>query len=247
MNQSKFKPYMVEKEIDEYAFPFYLGDEVGESWYLNLNRLSPEMQFMKRMVSPGDLIYDVGAHHGFTTLFLAHWAGPTGKVVGFEASPHNAVILNRNIRINHQTNVKVESQAVGARSGKIFISNFFNTDINAENTGIREVTMTSLDEYSQGNMPAIIKIDVEGYEIEVLKGAREVLTFLPKLAIEVHVPQMKQFDCVPVDLFRYIDRSAYSFWLQRNGKEDPVPYHDEMIQGEAQVHLYAVPKRQANA
>ena len=89
-----FVPRYVSKTIDGVTFDFLLGDVTGGDWYGSALGLSPEYAFLRdRMTSPGDIVLECGAHHGFTTLLLANWIGPAGHITAFEASPSSAKIL----------------------------------------------------------------------------------------------------------------------------------------------------------
>src|SRR5207244_3425661 len=83
-----FRPYSQTMTIDGFSFEFYVGDVIGRRWYggTAVRGLGPEMQFVKdRVIQPGDIALDCGAHHGMNTILLAHWVGAAGQVIDFEA------------------------------------------------------------------------------------------------------------------------------------------------------------------
>ena len=237
-----FKPYLTAMAVGDCRFRFWIADRVGQAWYLGNQSLSPEIVFTRAMLHLDDVVFEVGAHHGFMTLQLAQMVGPNGIVVAFEASPHNAEILGRNLAANAVTNVTVEAQAVGATVGRASISQDYNASVVVTGDAQREVGLTTLDTFAHLR-PTMLKIDVEGYEVEVLRGARAILATRPGLAIEVHVRELAQYGHTPADVVAFIDREWYSIWLQADGRSDPKPYDGGEIAEAEQVHLYAVPKQ----
>lgn len=236
-------PYIQKKNVGGIAFDFLIGDVVGRDWYANLNSLSPEMRFIRdNIIQDGDIVLECGAHHGYTTILFAKWVGK-GKVVAFEPSPSSAEILQSNVELNSLQNVIIEKKAVSSREGKIFISDDSNSSVILGKLGGIEVETTYLDKYSYLK-PASIKIDVEGFEVEVLKGAQEILRSKPKLAIEVHVDMLERYSSTVEDLLSLIDEESYTLWIQLGGKDEPRLYDGRSISDyhQPQIHLYAIPK-----
>ena len=243
--KKSFKPYIRRMNVEDVVFDFLVGDAVGQRWYANVNSLSPEMRFIRdNIIEDGDIVLDCGAHHGYTTILFANWVGDKGKVVAFEASPSSARILQSNIELNGLQNAVVEQKAVSSREGRICISGGSNSRVIPGKLVGVEVEATYLDKYSHLK-PTFLKVDVEGFEIEVLKGAQEILKSKPKLAIEVHVDMLRNYNSAVEDLFSLIDEEGYTFWIQFGGKDEPHLYDGSSISHhyEPQVHLYAMPKR----
>ena len=246
---ARFHPYTVRKSLDGVAFEFLIGDIDGQEWYAGVERLSPEMIFLRdSLVRPGDVVLDCGAHHGFLTILLAGWAGAGGRVVAFEASPSSARILRENVARNGlEDRVTVEAKAVGAAAGTLRMSEESNA---IALTGRRPagvaVPVVPLDDYA-ALRPTLIKLDVEGFEIEVLRGARQVLEGVPKLAIEVHVEMIHRRGQRAQELLELLRPGAYELWLQAGAAEIPRPYRAENLDELSmnQLHLYALPKAAA--
>jgi FkbM family methyltransferase len=167
------------------------------------DRLIPEnyepsvMEFLKKKVKLGDVIIDVGAHVGITTMVMARLAGETGHVHAFEPNPICRAALIDHLKLNRLSGrATVNPLAVGEREttttfyavGTSGISSL--SDAHVDDTAQRmEVPMTTLDLYCESNniQPSLIKIDVEGFEFSVLNGARRVLSECrPNLLIELH-------------------------------------------------------------
>ncbi len=147
-------------------------------------------------LSPGQVVYDVGANVGYHALMFAHYVGPHGHVVAFEPNPIDGAILRWNVTVNRATNVKVVESAVSDASGTVSFATFDEPGIHRiagtnEPTDAKFITVTSvtLDEwvYTNGEMaPSLVKIDVEGGEYRVLRGAAKVLhEHRPVVVVEV--------------------------------------------------------------
>jgi FkbM family methyltransferase len=138
-----------------------------------------DMAFVLHFLRAGDLFADVGANIGSYTVLASGVIGC--RTVAFEPDPATAAALERNISLNKiAERVELRISAVGDRDGSARFSIGLDTQ-NHVLTGAdvigRSVPMQSLDRalFDSGRVPILIKIDVEGYEAEVLRGARAVL------------------------------------------------------------------------
>lgn len=143
----------------------------------------------------GGVVFDVGAHVGFYTLLSSLLVGSEGTVYAFEPSPRNILYLKEHLKINRVANVKVMDVAVSDRTGEGFFeegTNTFTGHLGAYGrTAIRTVCVDDLVRGGGVRPPQAMKIDVEGAEMLVLEGAREVLRGCrPVVILEVHGPDM---------------------------------------------------------
>ena len=154
---------------------------------------------LARLLQPGMTMYDVGANVGFLTILAGRFVGPTGHVIGFEPVPASARQIEHNARLNAFTHVIVCEKALSDTDGTApFLvsgdptwSKLAGHDTTVdEQVGEISVTRCRLDTIVRDTdlpLPHLIKIDVEGYEIEVLAGASETLRrSRPLLLIELH-------------------------------------------------------------
>jgi len=129
---------------------------------------------------PGDVFVDVGAHIGLYALGAAQRVGPTGRVFAFEADPANARDLRRHVALNgHGDIISVIDRAVGDHVGEVAFSaaaSLESTVSYADNANATSVAITTLDDWFSGARIDLLKIDVEGYEAHVLRGAKDLLT-----------------------------------------------------------------------
>jgi FkbM family methyltransferase len=245
LRQRRFTPYLTKKNLDGVSFDFWIGDTDARAWYDRTDRLSLEMTFVRdRMIEPGDVVLYCGAHHGRTVILFSHWVGKNGRVIAFEASPTNCDVLARNIAINGITNVTIERKAVGASHGRVRIDGVSDSTVIFSKQGT-EVEITCLDDYANLK-PAFIKVDVEGFEYEVLRGARSILSKRPKLAVEIHGDKLAKYGTSLDAILDAIGRDRYTFWVQWDDREEPRPYDcSQPIMQRA--HLYCLPVRDQSA
>ena len=150
-----------------------------------------KQQLFSEIITMGSTIYDIGANVGFYTLLSSKLAGNDGMVYSFEPNPLNINYLNQHIKLNNLDNVKVFDYAVSDNVGFAFFENDTNSSMGyLSNNGKLKVKTTSLDYLYEGNeikKPDFIKIDVEGAELSVLKGAEKLLKeFSPILFLATH-------------------------------------------------------------
>ena len=149
----------------------------------------PDMAFFMHFLRPGDLFLDVGANLGAYSILSGALAG--ADVLAFEPSPDTYALLKDNLKLNGlETRLGAINAAVGARLGQIQ----FTVGLDALNhvsleTGANTMTVpvVTLDDAIPKRLVSAIKIDTEGYELEVLKGAQRVLTGTHPCAVQIEV------------------------------------------------------------
>ena len=154
-----------------------------------------------RVVQPRWVCVDVGAHIGYFTLLLAKLVGENGRVIAFEAHAENAEQVSSNVRMNgYDAWVRVENIAVSDGTHKLvkllpgpdgssFVWSIVARHAEAHSTqpGV-EAPATSLDDYfPPGSRVDFVKMDIEGAEIQALRGMRRVLhECKPLVLLELH-------------------------------------------------------------
>ncbi len=169
----------------------------GVASYL-LGTHEPQLQqTLVDLVRPGHTFYDVGANCGFITIIAARLVGPHGQVISFEPFPQAAAEVRLNINANNFTNVQLQQIALGDEDRE---ATFFTSDksgwgrLESEHMGrpgecVGEISVPAraLDSLTHLPKPDIIKVDIEGGEIEMLRGAmRTISEAKPLLLIELH-------------------------------------------------------------
>jgi len=179
-------------------------------WYHGKRREGQTMELFRRWVRPGATVLDVGAHIGYVALYLARLVGPAGRVFAFEPGANNLPYLRQNTQ--GAANIEIVDQGVGSRcerrtfylenltgQNNSFLSSFKVFEENkarAYAAGVRreavEVQVVTLDEFCRRRTirPDFVKIDVEGFEAEVLRGAAWLLSEVrPMLMVEIQTAQ----------------------------------------------------------
>lgn len=149
---------------------------------------------LRRSVGEGDVVWDVGANVGATALVAARLVGPRGRVVAVEPQPWCAAAIRRNAALNDVTWIDVVEAAAAAKSGTTDVvvvrdplwtrlSTVGDHDLAEE---VRPVAALALDDID-APAPTVVKIDVEGGELEVLAGMQRLLTEVrPRVICEMH-------------------------------------------------------------
>ncbi|MDQ0463130.1 FkbM family methyltransferase [Caulobacter ginsengisoli] len=151
----------------------------------------------RRLLKAGDTYIDIGAHVGFHALAAAQCVGPTGRVLAVEPQPYNCAKLLINSQINGLTNILVVMSAAGDSDGMIVLHDQKRNDKArlsvVEGAGISdvatrfEVPIQRIDTLHERHAPGpvrLLKIDVEGYERQVLSGAAATLEVTENLVFE---------------------------------------------------------------
>lgn len=144
--------------------------------------------YLRQHVKPGDICLNVGAHVGIYALCLARWSAPNGKVLACEPNPRTRSVLQRHIALNRLTErVEVSHEAVAEAVGdaKFFATELAGTSrLGQPNPHIADVgntalvvPVTTIDTLCANRdlKPDWLVLDVEGYEIHALAGARQTI------------------------------------------------------------------------
>jgi FkbM family methyltransferase len=150
-------------------------------------------------IARGATVLDVGAHVGYYTLLSARLTGAAGRVFAFEPHPRNCGFLRRHVAVNGFDNVTVEQAAVSDVAGKArFEGGTGSGTGHLTDRGGFEVRTLRLDDFCAAHSitPTAIKIDVEGAELHVLRGAARVIdTAQPVIFLSTHGADVHR-DCI---------------------------------------------------
>ncbi len=141
-----------------------------------------ESQLVRERLSPEATVFNIGSNLGYYTLLASECVGRTGRVFAFEPEPNNLELLRRTISENECSNVELQPVAVSEHSGVATLS------LSETNSGDHQLTNVigrnqvqvpkiSLDDFiAQGHpSPGAVIMDVQGSELEVLRGATSLL------------------------------------------------------------------------
>jgi len=192
----------VERKVGNYTMKL---NSSGGGIHSNLMKISqkggerePELLYvLRKEIEKGMLCMDLGANIGYVTLLMAENVGSTGKIYAIEPDPANVGLLNINVGLNNYTDrVKIFNIGMSNRYGEM---NFYvgkssnlggmtktkNTKSNSIKVGVD--TLTNFCE--NNDIPKLIKMDIEGHEVEVLEGMYDLVRnkkFPCKIIMELH-------------------------------------------------------------
>jgi len=229
-------PYRVrlrDGQLLDVAINDLTGQEICRLGYTE----GPSLDIMTAIVKPGDTFFDLGAHVGHFTVVASRLVGAGGMVHSFEPDAETCRWLEGNVKVNSLANVTVNQAAVCDKVGyqdfelrtiDMMAANSLAKPNSSSGRFIR-VRTTSIDEYcAEGSIKRIdfLKIDVEGAEIDVLRGARAALSgeVKPKIHIEFHPKTQEAFGrslpelaetllACGYQLLRITDEGPREFWL----------------------------------
>ena len=206
-----------------------ISEWLGYCAYFNVKNDPYDALFL--LVKPGMAILDIGSNMGFVALNMAKGVGERGIVYAFEPDPKNFASLQHNININLAMPVPVKAfqLALGNSTEKLKLE-----VINEKNRGENKITETpATDDYSlvdvvrlddfvaQQNIQKadLIKIDTEGFEMNVLKGAEATITkHKPILFIEVNDENLKQQKTSAKELISLVASWGYETTSAQTGQ-----------------------------
>jgi FkbM family methyltransferase len=177
------------------------------------------------LLTPGMTVLDVGANIGYYSLVAAVRVGPSGQVIAYEPTPFVVKRLQENVNLNQFRQISVVEGAISDRvgTGTFYLnSNQESSEGNslieaAVSSGSVQITcpQTTLDaEMTRLNLKQVdvLKIDVEGNEVKVLRGARQLLTtFAPQILLEVNPHTLEAGGSSSAELYQELEQNGYSW------------------------------------
>jgi len=218
-------------------------------------------RLLERAIKPGMVVVDVGAHVGYFSLLAARQVGPQGKVYSFEPDPINYRLLQQNINANGYQNITATQKAVSKALGtaQLILSSRDNGTHSlygqdGGDAGTATVCLVSLDEFlAEENWPKIdlIKMDVEGAEMDALEGMRRLLRESSglQLVMEFNPALLRN---ASVDPLEFLAKPAeWGFDVSIIGDQEGTTPLDEsnassltkaLLKSESSVNLYCLKK-----
>lgn len=182
-----------------------------------------EQEFWRNLDLRGMIVYDIGAFQGILTLLFATQAQ---EVISYEPNQRNRTRLEKNVALNHLSNVRVRPVGLGASRetlqmvfdplmpGGATVEQNITEQLHKNSRVMTEdIPITTLDVDIEENglpVPQFVKIDVEGWEIEVLRGARKLLEqYHPDLFLEMHGETMNEKRRKVAEIVDYVIAMGY--------------------------------------
>jgi FkbM family methyltransferase len=209
------------------GFPWQVHDEVvridPDARHLVPHASEPALfRHLKATVRPGDVVLDVGAFVGIYAVLEARWAGESGRLVAFEPTASSAALARRHFAWNGDATRRIEliEAAVADRPGRAVLHEYdahglpyVNSLARAVDTDrparTREVPVVTIDDVCRERriVPSVIRMDVQGAELQALLGARETIHAASRLSIvvEMHPQCWPEFGVSEADVRQAIE------------------------------------------
>jgi FkbM family methyltransferase len=211
---------------------------------------TPELRFLANLDVSGKIVFDVGGFEGLVTLYFARTAK---QVVCYEPNSRNHARLRENLELNRIRNVTVRQYGVGAirsksvmtsdpqmAGGSTLVPSMSRSIERRSSARHEEIQITTLDEdivEARLPEPDFIKVDVEGYELQVLQGARHLLASKhPALYLEMHGETMNEKRANVRDIVDFLNSAGYDSILHVESGEKITSATSEVA---AEGHIYA--------
>ena len=191
---------------------------IGRSIYLTGVYEPEATHFISSRIKLGMTVLDIGADIGYYTLLFAKHVGSKGRVYAFEPIPKAKCYLDKNISMNGLDNVRTFGFALFDKSDMVCLEEpLTKSQINPSKRRLSrndiQVETKVFDEWKlkEGvDNVDLVKLDVEGAELNVLRGMKNTLERQnPRILIELHPNQLKSFGSSPSDIIRFLSEFGY--------------------------------------
>jgi FkbM family methyltransferase len=193
-----------------------------------------ELSIIRDHISPGDTVCDVGAHKGTYTYWLSRWVGNSGRVLAFEPQPSLAAYLRRTVPLH---NVVVEQKALWSETGALDLfvpvpnspgASLVATAGGSDGTRL-QVPVVALDDYlPPEKRVSLLKVDAEGAELAIFRGARRILDeSRPLLVFECENRHLAHGSVE--DVFAFLTDAGYDGYFFAPGGVRPLSAFDAAI------------------
>ena len=211
-------------------------------WFLRGSYERYTRRLFQRALKPGMRVIDLGAHIGYFTLLAARAVGPAGKVYSFECDPSNARFLRHNVALNgYGEAVRIVTKAAANHSGVArFIIDSASSgrgslalEREADNT--IEVECTAVDDVIESQEQiGIVKIDIEGTEVDALRGMERTLSRMEDLVmfVECNPSALSAAGSSVADLLEELARHAFQVRVIHESKKSLSTDLSELFEAE---------------
>ncbi len=213
----------------------------------------PELEFVHRILKPGDVFIDVGSYHGWYALAASAVVGKSGLVLAFEPNSYAYSLLVRNVALSGRQNVRAFNLALSSTSGRVWLYKGPGDECSSALAFVpggndrEQVDARRLDdilaELGIGSV-TLMKLDVEGSEAAVLRGALSVLSqSRPILVFELYPVVTQRLGVSPRGAWDLLASIGYAFFRVSNRVLCPLPAFPMVPEGTF-LNVVAIPSGQ---
>lgn len=203
------------------------------SIFIKRDSYEPELLAIRPLVKPDSVALDIGGSFGIFTLFMAYYVGSEGRIHTFEPGRFSFDQLKANVALNPKLdNITLHNLAATDAPATLTLFHIGDSPVNfsigasVESPDAEQVQASRVDTTVPAeHQPRIsfIKIDVEGYEMAALEGARKIIELThPVIMFEVAASALARQSKTPADIYAYLASYGYRFWTFENGGFRPV-------------------------
>ncbi|AMG74736.1 FkbM family methyltransferase [Sphingopyxis granuli] len=198
----------------------FFNTALSMNLWLYAQERSDDVNIIQSLLAPGGIYVDIGANIGDLVLAGAQAVGANGRVFAFEAHPRIFGLMSQNVRLNQRTNIHPVNAACGSEFGWTQFSDMRSDDMNQIGKGDIVVPVIPAQYLLPEADIDLIKIDVEGFELFVLKGLEKSLGRTRHLLIEVGDAHFEQFGYRYADIHQLLTAQGFTIFAQDKAKGD---------------------------
>lgn len=200
------KYYKIKLSYSPYALWLYFHKDV----------VRKEEEFVNFFLEKGDTFIDAGAHLGTVALTASKVVGNSGKVIAIEPHPKTFSYLKDNTALTFHKNIKLMNAGVGEKEGFMFLSSSYVSDMNhIGGSGIRVRMMTLKSLCSDIKKISLLKLDVEGFELQAMRGFGNDLQKAEGILFESSPSSFERYGYTLRDIALYLQMRGYSLYALR--------------------------------
>ncbi len=211
---------------------------IAPELYNLLETYEPEVwRLIVAQVRSGDVVADIGAFIGLYAMAIAKRVGPRGRVFAFEPDPKSRMWLSHHVKLNHvEDRVEVLPYAIGDHEGDVPFSAGHESQSHVVSDSAdrtEHVRMITLDSVFAGMRVDLLKIDVEGFEEFVVRGAGHLLGDAQRaprtIFVEVHPSLWPKFDATSATLLNALSRYGYNVTDVQGQRLEEIVAYGEIV------------------
>lgn len=207
-------------QVNGINYKLDISDYLQHSAYFDLETEPYKVLF--DLVKPGFKILDVGVNYGHTLLEMASRIGDEGRIYGFEPVPFLYKKALHNISLNNFSNITLINKAISSTAGELYFDSVDNTHNSGgtkmsfdsdSNNKVEAITIDDFFESEKLTGIDLIKADIEGFEMEMLKGATQTLSkYKPMLFLELNNDFLSQAGSSGADMIKFLSELGYKVY-----------------------------------
>lgn len=200
------------------------------SIYIRRDNYEPELLATQQLIRPGSVVLDIGGSFGIFSLFMAHFVTNEGAVHTFEPGHFSFSQLQANRALNPQlTNIHLHNMAAASKPGELRLAHLAGSPVNfsivgsgaasVEHEAVMAARVDSIVPAADWPRVSFVKIDVEGFELDALEGARGIIEAAhPTIMFEVSASALARQGKTEADILDFLRSFGYAFFVLDNGR-----------------------------